>query len=56
MAERNISVFGDENKLVWVEADTNFEDMTRFAGEGNIAHILEMIRDDIDNLLPDENT
>ena len=54
--KRKISVSGNENKLVWLDADTNFEDMSRFAGEGNIAHIVEMIRDDIDNLLPDENT
>ena len=50
------AVSGTENRLVWLPADSDFEDMSRFAGEGNIAHIVEMIRDDIENLLPDTNT
>lgn len=53
---RELSVSGEENQLVWLDADSDFEDMSRFAGEGNIAHIMEMIRDDIDNLLPDNRT
>ena len=48
-------VSGTENQLIWLPASSNFEDMSRFAGEGNIAHIIEMIRDDIDNLLPKAN-
>ena len=44
-------VFGEENDLLWLNAGENFEDMNRFAGEGNIAHIIEIIRDDIDNIL-----
>jgi 8-oxo-dGTP diphosphatase len=51
-----VEVHGDENQLLWLPADSDFEDMSRFAGEGNIAHIIEMIRDDIDNLLPDYDT
>lgn len=53
---KELFVRGDENPLVWLDAGSNFEDMNRFAGEGNIAHIIEMIRDDIDNLLPAECT
>ena len=53
---KDVAVYGDENKLIWLDADSDFEDMSHFAGEGNIAHIVEMIRDDIDNLLPDDNT
>ena len=53
---KDVLVHGDENQLLWLPADSNFEDMTRYAGEGNIAHIIEMIRDDIDNLLPEQNT
>ena len=45
------AVSGEENDLLWLDADEDFEDMNRFAGEGNIAHIIEMIRDDIDNIL-----
>ena len=50
------NISGSENPLIWLSADSDFEDMSRFAGEGNIAHIIEMIRDDIDNLLPNDNT
>ena len=46
-----VAVSGEENDLLWLDADEDFEDMNRFAGEGNIAHIIEMIRDDIDNIL-----
>ena len=44
-------VFGQENELLWLDAGEDFEDMGRFAGDGNIAHIIEMIRHDIDNIL-----
>ena len=53
---KELTVAGEENQLIWLDADGDFEDMSRFAGEGNIAHIIEMIRDDIDHLLPDDNT
>lgn len=33
---------GDENKLLWVDADSDFADCTRFAGEGNLLHILRI--------------
>ena len=52
---KRLQVSGSENQLIWLQADSNFEDMSRFAGEGNIAHIIEMIRDDIENLLPNDN-
>ena len=48
---RDVTVCGEENDLLWLSADEDFEDMNRFAGEGNIAHIIEMIRDDIENIL-----
>jgi len=37
-----VSVQGDENDLYWSSLDRNFFDMTQFAGEGNIGHILEI--------------
>ena len=49
--KEEVTVSGEENDLLWLDAEENFEDMNRFAGEGNIAHIIEMIRDDIDNIL-----
>lgn len=45
------SVHGEENPLLWMDANGDYTDMNKYAGEGNIAHIMEMIRDDIDNIL-----
>ena len=33
---------GDENELLWVDADSDFSDCTRFAGDGNLLHILRV--------------
>jgi len=35
---------GDEKELVWIDVSDNFFDMARFAGEGNIGHIYEQIK------------
>ena len=32
------------NKLKWVSINYNFFDMTKYAGEGNIGHIIEEIK------------
>ena len=40
---KEIIVHGDENDLEWMSLDQNFFDITRFAGEGNIGHIMEHI-------------
>ena len=37
-------VKGDENKLYWSDLNHDFFDMTRYAGEGNIGHILEHVK------------
>ena len=42
--KENQAVSGEENELEWIGLDENFFDMTRFAGQGNIGHILEEIR------------
>jgi 8-oxo-dGTP diphosphatase len=42
--KEDIKVKGDENELFWSELDVNFFDMEQFAGEGNIAHIMEQIK------------
>lgn len=39
-----VEVAGDENPLCWMPMTENFFDMTKFAGEGNIGHILESVR------------
>lgn len=40
----DIQVSGDENELVWKSLDDNFFDMKYYAGEGNIGHILEILK------------
>ena len=35
---------GDEKELAWIDITEDFFDMTKFAGEGNIGHIYEIIR------------
>lgn len=35
---------GDENKLIWTDLRRDFSDMKHYAGEGNIAHMLEHIK------------
>lgn len=37
-------VSGDENELVWMDFDHDFFSLTEFAGEGNIGHMLEQVR------------
>ena len=39
-----VEVSGDENELVWTSLDLDFFDMSKFAGEGNIGHMLEHIK------------
>lgn len=33
---------GEENELVWVEPDADFGDLSQFAGDGNILHIMKL--------------
>lgn len=42
--EKETEVSGDENKLLWVPMHEDFFDMERFAGEGNIGHMLEIMK------------
>lgn len=39
----NVSLREEENKLFWIDRSENFCDMTRFAGECNIEHILQQV-------------
>lgn len=36
------------NKLYWIDANENFFDMNKFAGEGNIGHMLKHIELNLD--------
>ncbi len=41
---RAINVSGDENELYWTTLDNNFFDVTKYAGEGNIGHIMMHVK------------
>ncbi|MCJ7842834.1 NUDIX domain-containing protein [Lederbergia sp. NSJ-179] len=47
--KQNFLVSGDENELYWSDLNQNFFDMSKFAGEGNIGHMVEQV-----NLMKDE--
>ena len=40
---RDVEVRGDENELIWVNTDTDFSDVSRFAGAGNIYHMIQYV-------------
>lgn len=41
---REVKVHEEKNPLFWTTLDKNFYDMTVYAGEGNIGHIMEHIK------------
>lgn len=41
---KDVELVEEVNKLEWVDINDNFFDMTRYAGEGNIGHIIEEIK------------
>ena len=40
----NIDLKEEAHPLVWLDVNENFFDSTRFAGEGNIGHMVEQVR------------
>lgn len=42
--KNKVDIVGEENDLYWSELDCNFFDTQKYAGEGNIGHILEHIK------------
>jgi 8-oxo-dGTP diphosphatase len=54
--KRDISVFGNENILYWSDLDNNFFDMSLYAGEGNIGHMIEQVNYVKDMLFSDEDS
>ena len=40
----NVQINGVENELLWVDANEDFSDISRFAGCGNIYHMLNYIK------------
>ncbi|WP_426452130.1 NUDIX hydrolase [Paenibacillus sp. S-38] len=51
--KREVMVFGEENELYWSDLNQNFFDMTLFAGEGNIGHMIEQVKMNKSLLLQD---
>ena len=41
---KEVDLVEEVNKLEWVDINDNFFDMTRYADEGNIGHIIEEIK------------
>lgn len=41
---REVELREEKNPLLWLSADENYFDMSRFAGEGNIGHIMEHVK------------
>lgn len=39
----DIDIYGDGNQLEWIDLKENFFDLSRFAGYGNIGHLLYSI-------------
>ena len=42
--KNDVELIEEVNKLEWVSVNDNFFDMNRYAGEGNIGHIIEEIK------------
>jgi len=41
---KEFNVHGEENELLWTDINHDFFDMTQYAGEGNIGHIIEHVK------------
>ena len=44
---KDVELVEEVNKLEWVDLNDNFFDMSKYAGEGNIGHIIEEIKIDL---------
>lgn len=40
---KSVKLVEEVNELYWMDKDENFFDMEKFAGEGNIGHMLEQV-------------
>ena len=47
--KNEVELVEEVNKLEWVSVNDNFFDMNKYAGEGNIGHIIEEIKIDLKN-------
>ncbi|MCY9531490.1 8-oxo-dGTP diphosphatase [Paenibacillus sp. cl6col] len=51
--KHDVAIHGDENELYWSELTHDFFDMTLYAGEGNIGHMIEQVNMYKDTILGD---
>ena len=49
LLNKEVDLVEEVNKLEWVDVNDNFFDMTKYAGEGNIGHIIEEIKIELYN-------
>lgn len=49
--KNEVELIKEVNKLEWVSINDNFFDMNRYAGEGNIGHIIEEIKIDLNTII-----
>ncbi|WP_054958585.1 NUDIX hydrolase [Paenibacillus dakarensis] len=49
--QQEVIISGDENELYWSDLNKDFFDMSLFAGEGNIGHMIEQVKMSKDLLL-----
>ncbi|CAM3675934.1 MULTISPECIES: NUDIX hydrolase [Paenibacillus] len=42
--KNDVNLQGDEHELYWSDMEQNFFDMSLFAGEGNIGHMVEQVK------------
>lgn len=45
--KNEVKLIEEVNKLEWVSINDNFFDMHKYAGEGNVGHIIEEIKADL---------
>ena len=48
--DKDMPVYGEENELFWIPLTENFFDTHRFAGEGNIGHMITVIEMEKDKI------
>ena len=53
LENKDFTVRGEENELLWIDISSDFFDVTQFAGRGNMGHIMELIKE-YESDLPDE--
>ena len=47
--KNQVELIEEVNKLEWISIKDNFFDMSKYAGEGNIGHIIQEIKIDLEN-------